>query len=86
DRGHHLVDPRTGDAAIQMQSATVVAPQAAIADALATAVFVLGVERGAALLREQQVDGLLIDAHGALTMVHGWGASEWQLPSEVAWS
>lgn len=86
ERGHHLIDPGTGDAAIQMHSATVVAPQAAIADALATAVFVLGVERGAALLREQQVDGLLIDAHGALTMVHGWGASEWQLPSEVAWS
>ena len=80
DRGHHLVDPRSGHSAGLMHSVTVVAPQAAIADALATAVFVLGVERGTALLREQRVDGLLIAADGTLTVVDGWGASDWDFP------
>ncbi len=80
ERGHHLVDPRTGYSAHHMRSVTVVAPQAAIADALATAVFVMGVERGAALLQEQRVDGLLIDAHGTRTVVDGWGAADWDFP------
>ncbi len=40
----HVIDPRTGYPADQVLSATVLAPDAATADALATAFFVLGVE------------------------------------------
>jgi FAD:protein FMN transferase len=79
-RGHHLVDPRAhGGAATLCQSVTVVAPQAAIADALATAAFVLGPREGATLLAAQGVDGCLVDASGNVHMVHGWGMSEWDL-------
>ena len=40
----HVIDPRTGYPADKVLSATVLAPDAATADALATAFFVMGVE------------------------------------------
>lgn len=43
----HLLDPRTGSPAEGVYSATVVAPTAAEADALSTALYVLGVEKAA---------------------------------------
>jgi thiamine biosynthesis lipoprotein len=58
--GHHLIDPRTGDAARDIVSATVTAPLAMVADGLATAAFVLGPSQGVALLERHGVDGLLI--------------------------
>ena len=47
---HHIVDPRTGYSSPELASATVVAPDAATADALATLVMVLGAHRGRELL------------------------------------
>jgi len=44
----HILDPRTGWPAEGMASATVIAPTAAEADALATAFFILGVEKARA--------------------------------------
>jgi thiamine biosynthesis lipoprotein len=58
--GHHIVDPRSGGSPRDIASVTVVAPTAALADALGTAAFVLGAERGIAFLEEQGVDGLII--------------------------
>lgn len=80
-RGHHIVDPARPSAtsATASQSVTVVAPQAAIADALATAAFVLGPHEGSALLREQGVDGCLVGADGTCVTVAGWGTSTWAL-------
>ena len=43
-RGEHIVDPRTGGPAHGARQATVIGPDAAIADALATALVVDGVE------------------------------------------
>lgn len=40
----HILDPRTGWPAEELLSATVIAPEAALADALATAMFVMGKE------------------------------------------
>jgi thiamine biosynthesis lipoprotein len=57
---HHIVDPRTGASANGVVSATVSAPLAMVADALATAAFVLGPVEGLALLERHGVDGLLI--------------------------
>jgi thiamine biosynthesis lipoprotein len=57
---HHIVDPRTGGSANGVVSATVSAPLAMVADALATAAFVLGPTEGIALLERHGVDGLLI--------------------------
>jgi len=49
---HHIVDPRTGVSAPELASSTVVAPDAATADALATLTLVLGARRGRALLED----------------------------------
>jgi thiamine biosynthesis lipoprotein len=64
-RYHHLLDPRTGYPASSCQSATVIAPDAVDADAYATAVFVLGPEKGMALLRSLPgVEGIVVDSDG----------------------
>lgn len=64
-RYHHIFDPKTGRPARRCQSATVVAPTAALADALSTAVFVLGPEAGLALVeRFPGALALVIDAAG----------------------
>lgn len=65
-RYHHLFDPFTGMPARRCQSVTVVSNRAALADALATAVFVLGPERGLALLaRYPRTWGLIVAADGS---------------------
>ncbi|HEY8768843.1 MAG TPA: FAD:protein FMN transferase [Dehalococcoidia bacterium] len=58
--GHHLLDPETGRAAAEVASVTVVAATAMLADALSTAAFVLGAERGIGLLERQNVEGLIV--------------------------
>jgi thiamine biosynthesis lipoprotein len=58
---HHVLDPpRTGVSPPAVASATVVAPGAMLADALATAAFVLGPEEGVDLLHRSGVDGLIV--------------------------
>ncbi|MCL1921023.1 MAG: FAD:protein FMN transferase [Kiritimatiellaeota bacterium] len=47
----HIMDPRTAMPVSGMASVTVVAPTSMLADGLSTALFVLGVERGAEFLR-----------------------------------
>ena len=48
----HIVDPKTGLGVVSRSSVTVIAPDGATADALDTAVFVLGPERGLKLIEE----------------------------------
>ncbi len=60
ERGHHILDPRSGDSAGTVASATVIAPTAMLADALATAAFVLGPIEGISFLERLGVEGLLI--------------------------
>lgn len=50
---HHILDPRTGHSAPELASATVTAPTAALADALATAAMVLGPKQATALIEAQ---------------------------------
>jgi thiamine biosynthesis lipoprotein len=56
----HIQDPRTGQWPHAVASATVVASGAMLADALATAAFVLGPEDGIQLLDRLGVDGLIV--------------------------
>ncbi len=58
---HHLIDPRAGLSKSEVVSATIVAPSAMIADALSTAVFILGKKEGVELIREMEdVEGIII--------------------------
>jgi FAD:protein FMN transferase len=71
--GHHIVDPRSGKSPHDVASVTVVAPNAMLADALSTAVFVLGSQRGLRLLEDQGLDGLLLSATLDTWMTPGMG-------------
>ncbi|MEP6715509.1 MAG: FAD:protein FMN transferase [Terriglobia bacterium] len=63
ERGAHILDPRTGTESAGVASATVVAPGAMLADALATAAFVLGPKDGIAFLRRMGVEGLIVTSN-----------------------
>jgi len=57
----HIIDPRTGLPANKLPSVTVISPKAVDADALATAVSVLGIEDGLALIESiPDTEALLI--------------------------
>ena len=71
--GHHLIDPVTREPAAALASATVIAPTAMVADALATAAFVLGPEEGLRLLERQRVEGLLLTAELDRHATRGFG-------------
>ena len=60
ERGEHILDARTGTWAGLAASATVVAPTAVVADALATAAFALGPAGGLDLLDRMEVEGFIV--------------------------
>jgi thiamine biosynthesis lipoprotein len=60
ERGQHILNPQTGESACGAASVTVVAPSAMLADALATAAFVLGPDDGIRLLEQMGVEGLIV--------------------------
>jgi thiamine biosynthesis lipoprotein len=68
---HHIIDPRSGRTAKNSISATVVASSAMVADALATAAFVIGGNEGIALLEQHSVDGLIISRSLERYATHG---------------
>lgn len=71
-RYHHLLDPRTGRPARGVRSVTVVAQEGLSADGLATAAFVLGVEKGLELIENQaNTEALFVDAQGQVTISSG---------------
>lgn len=59
ERGAHILDPRSGSPSRGISSVTVIAPTAMAADALSTAVFVLGPEEGLQLLERNGVEGAI---------------------------
>jgi FAD:protein FMN transferase len=72
-RYHHLLDPRTGYPAEGVQSVTVIAPNCTDADGLSTAVFVLGLVDGLALIETiNDTEAYLIDADGVIHMSSGF--------------
>lgn len=82
-RVHHIIDPRTGYPSTECMSATVAARSAMTADALATAVFVLGPEAGLALLEGLPgVEGIVVDSDGKITASTGLAGAGERLPDE----
>ena len=67
-RYHHIIDPATGQPARLSRSVTIVAKRAVLADGLSTGVFLLGPDRGMALIeRLPDVEGVIV---GADNQVH----------------
>jgi thiamine biosynthesis lipoprotein len=71
-RYHHILDPRTLQPARGCQSVTIVARNGIMADGLDTGIFVLGPERGMALIeRLPDVEGVIVDSAGNLWISTG---------------
>ena len=74
-RYSHILDPRTGWPVDHTQAVTLLASTACRADALATGVFILGPEKGMALVEElADVEALIVDGRGKLTLSSGLAA------------
>lgn len=66
-RIHHIINPSTGKSATGIQSVSVIAPDGIDSDALSTTVFVLGIEKGLALVNQLEgIDAIIIDGEGKL--------------------
>jgi len=73
-RYHHILDPHTGQPARGLQSVTVIAPTCIQADALSTAIFVLGKDAGLAFVESlPDVEALLIAESGEKHFSSGFG-------------
>ena len=71
-RFHHIIDPDTGRSANGVRSATIIGPDATTTDALSTSVFVLGVQKGMALIDGMQgFEAIVVDAEGRLLYSRG---------------
>ena len=83
-RVNHILDPRTGRPADVVDSVTVIAPDCATADALATGVSVLGVEAGLQLVNSlPDVEAFLITVEdGRLREHRSRGLSKYEVPVE----
>lgn len=66
-RYSHIINPRTGYPSSGILSVTVFAPKAELADALATSVFVMGIEAGIDRINQlPKVECIVIDAKGTI--------------------
>ena len=66
-RYSHIIDPRTGIPSQGIVSCTIFASKAELADAIATAIFVMGVESGLFLIDQlPDIEAILIDESGII--------------------
>ncbi|MCP5179224.1 MAG: FAD:protein FMN transferase [Pseudomonadales bacterium] len=66
-RYHHILDPKTGDSARGAMSVTIIGPDATLTDSLSTTVFVLGADKGLALIDTLPgIDAIVITPAGEL--------------------
>lgn len=71
-RHHHLIDPATGRSPCGVHSVTILAADGLTSEALSKTVFVLGAQRGLALIETLPgIDAVVVDASGALRASSG---------------
>ena len=71
-RYHHILDPDTGEPATVSRSVTIMAKSSTAADGLSTGVFILGGERGMALIeRLPDVEGVIVTADNRVLISSG---------------
>lgn len=73
-RYHHILDPKTGAPARgDVRSATILSGDGLLSDGLSTACFILGPEKGMALVAEYGAEVLFVMADGEILMSEGMG-------------
>lgn len=71
-RYHHILDPDLGEPARGCRSVTIVADKAVLADGLSTGVFVLGPEKGMALIEKlPNVEGVIVSSDNRVLVSAG---------------
>jgi thiamine biosynthesis lipoprotein len=71
-RYHHIINPRTGRSVGEVRSVTIIGPDATTTDGLSTSVFVMGPERGIALIeRLGDVDAVIVKSDGKVLYSSG---------------
>lgn len=69
---HHIIDPDTLMPAVYWRSVSIICPDSGLADALSTALFLMGREEGEALAKECGAEVLWVAADGAEYMTDGF--------------
>ena len=71
-RYHHILDPTTLQPARGCQSVTIIAKEGVMADGLDTGIFVMGPEKGMALIESLSgVEGVIVNAQGEMLISSG---------------
>lgn len=77
ERIHHIINPKTGRSADLSWSATVTGPDALTTDALSTTIFILGADKGLALIETlDNIDAIIIDRNGKVHYSSGFQEPE----------
>jgi thiamine biosynthesis lipoprotein len=69
---HHILDPRSGISPASFACVSVIAPKAVVADALSTAVSVLGPDEGAKLLKHFDAEAYGVTKAGKVWATPGF--------------
>ena len=72
---HHIIDPDTLFPAAHWRSVTVLCPDSGLADALSTALFLLPLEEGLALLEKCGAEAMWVNAEGEISYSPGFEAN-----------
>jgi thiamine biosynthesis lipoprotein len=71
-RYHHILDPDIGEPAMRSRSVTIMAKSATTSDGLSTGVFILGAEKGMALIEQlDDVEGVIVTADNQVRVSSG---------------
>ncbi len=72
EKYHHIIHPTTGNSASEVRSASILASDSTTTDALSTSIFVMGPDKGLALLNSLEgVEGVIVDKQGKLYYSQG---------------